>query len=105
MSIGKKFGSLAARLILAFVAIALLSSATLFAISFYERKQADDMAELRAIDQAQIDVMEELEAQVACWRNIAVGRRCPMARSTLPTAACLAFRVSPKLMPGRCTAF
>jgi methyl-accepting chemotaxis protein len=71
MSLGKKLGSLAARLILAFVAVALLSSATLFAISFYERKQADELAELRAIDQAQIDVMEELEAQVAVVRGVA----------------------------------
>ncbi|MBN9495799.1 MAG: HAMP domain-containing protein [Alphaproteobacteria bacterium] len=70
MSIGKKLGSLAARLILAFVAVALLSSATLFAISFYDRKQADETSELRAIDQAQIDVMEELESQVAVVRGV-----------------------------------
>ena len=50
MLIGKTLGSLAARLILAFFAVALLSSATLFAISFYERKRADETAELRAIE-------------------------------------------------------
>ncbi len=70
MLIGKTLGSLAARLILAFFAVALLSSATLFAISFYERKRADETAELRAIDQAQADVMDEIEARVAVVRGI-----------------------------------
>ncbi len=70
MLIGKTLGSLAARLILAFAAIALLSSATLFAISIYDRNQADEASELRAIDQAQSDVMEELDAQVAVVRGV-----------------------------------
>jgi methyl-accepting chemotaxis protein len=70
MSLGKTFGSLVARLTLAFAAIALLSAATLFAISFYDRRQADDAAEKRAIEQAQADVMDELEARVAVVRGI-----------------------------------
>ena len=78
MSQGKIFGSIVGRLTLAFVGIAFLAGAVLFAISYAERMITDAAAERDTVDEAQRDVMFDMDARLQ------VARAAAAALSALP---------------------